>query len=115
MTDEGPGYDLDAMRKALSVGLRIESVSELSGDQAVQLVGELIDAADLLGEKEGLVHALKLVELTLEKELTPIQEARLNYFAGNAFFVLDGQGRQTKDLSDAWSDNWERPEIEPAI
>jgi len=110
------GSDLEKLRANYSTGIQIQSVSDFGPDEVVQLIGELIDAAGILQEEDGLEHALDLADRVFgKKDLEDNQEARLYYFVGNAHSELYQLDKQGASKSEIWNRNWERPKIEPVI
>lgn len=115
-SDEDSKFDWKQIREYYRTGMETKSVSNLEADEAIGLIGGLIDSAELLQKGKGIEHALDLVDQTLEeKTLSNEQEARLYYFAGNAYSILDQFDKSGGSGSEIWMQNWERPKIEPVI
>jgi tetratricopeptide (TPR) repeat protein len=56
----------------------------MDADEALQLVGQLVDISDVLRKREGLQRATEWLGELLERDLLPEQRALAYYFLGNA-------------------------------
>lgn len=111
-----PNFSREQILEHYQAGMETNTVSDLDTAGAIGLIGDLIDSAAHLQKEDGVEHALVLADQTLEeKTLSDKQEALLYYFAGNAYSLLDQFDKAGKPGSEIWSQNWERPKIEPVI
>ena len=84
-----------------------ENLDDLSADNALLLIGELVDISHDLGSADGLNKAVALASELQRRPLDPEYYGRLHYFLGNAWFSLHCLVNQTAA--------WETPELELAI
>lgn len=77
-------------------------------------LGALIDASQDLDRREGLEHALLVVEALLESGLQPDLEATLHYFAANAHSALWNAERRANPAA-GWTWVWESPHTEQVV
>ena len=84
-----------------------ENLDDLSADDALLLIGELVDISHDLGSADGLNKAVSLASELQRRPLDPEHYGRLHYFLGNAWFNLHHLVNQTAA--------WETPELERAI
>ena len=83
------------------------NLDDLSADDALLLIGELVDISQELGSADGLNKAVTLASELQRRPLNPEHSGRLHYFLGNAWFNLHVLVNQTSA--------WETPELERAI
>ena len=84
-----------------------ENLDDLAADDALLLIGELVDISQELGSVDGLNKAVALASELQRRPLDPEHSGRLHYFLGNAWFNLHHLVNQTSE--------WETPELERAI
>ena len=84
-----------------------ENLADLSVDDALLLIGELVDISHELGNSDGLKKAVTLAAELQRRSLGPEHYGRLHYFIGNAWFNLYQLLNQTSA--------WDSQELERAV
>lgn len=84
-----------------------ENLDDLSEDDALLLIGELVDISQQLGSADGLKKAVSLASELQQRPLDPEHKGQLHYFLGNAWFNLHHLVNHTEA--------WETPALERAI
>lgn len=82
-----------------------------SNDEAIQVLGEIIDASSDFNDLDGLKKALALSEKLEQKKLSSEQSLTLYYFISNIWASL--YWINTKNKPTSWY--WEQPEAEKQI
>jgi tetratricopeptide (TPR) repeat protein len=91
--------------------MRRKTVKRIPIERGLNHVGNLIDTAFDVKQRDGLLHALRLGDELLQRRLTPKQTVILHYFLGNAWSNLRSVDK--KGTPESW--NWEQPEIEQEV
>lgn len=87
--------------------MKIENIGNDSIDKDIESIGILIDISLDLKKKEGLQHALNLINKVKSNNIDEEKEALIHYFAANAW--ADIRLLTTVNEDDKW--NWERYEF----
>ena len=91
--------------------MQLSSIDKIEVRPALQCVGSLIDASDVLGRPEGAIRALEWAKSLERRELPDAEAALLEYFRANAWSAR--RNARHRDRAAAWS--WEQPELQKEI
>ncbi len=84
-----------------------DNLEDVSTDDALSLIGDLVDISHDLGNADGLHKAVAFASELQQRSLAPEHCGRLHYFLGNACSNLHQLANQ--------SAGWEHPELERAF
>lgn len=87
------------------------NLDNLSNEEALTHIGQLIDAAKDSKQPEGSRHSLQLAEELMGRDLTRRQRILLNYFRANAW---ENIGRHAVSNTDGWRP-WDSDELKNEI
>ena len=91
--------------------LATQTLESVTDDNALEIIGGLVDLSLDLQRNDGIDTALKLAEEFLDRSLTREMRALTHYFLANAW--SNRQKLQRVDFTKAWE--WEQEELEKEI
>jgi hypothetical protein len=91
--------------------LATQSLDSYSDDEALKIIGHLIDLSLDLRKNEGIDVALSLADEFFQRDLTEEKKALLHYYLANAW--SNRQRLQRTTYTEGWA--WEQEEIEKEI
>jgi hypothetical protein len=91
--------------------LAIQTLESYSDDEALEIIGNLIDSSLDFQRDDGIDTALSLADELLQRDLTEEKKALLHYFLANAW--SNRRILQRTTLDEEWE--WEQEEIENEI
>lgn len=88
----------------------VDSISNFDDEQALNIIGLLVDTAGDIGNEDGLNHAMELAGELIDRELKQGHQSRIHYYLGNAYSNL--RQIKTADSGRWW---WENDTLEREI